>query len=234
MGGILLAWAEGPRTGQGHSSRMRALAEALRDVGYTGRLECAVGMDDAPPLGDPASFDHVIVDVPDRLRAARGSGCVWVSEVGDVTLPDGRALVGLSYALLRRGFRERRPVTLRPARARLRLWVHHAILATPTAPTQTLVRLTNHPHPWEVAVTCDGALTYPSVMALEAACLGLFLTLMPARNAGEVALRLRLEDAARAPGIFHAVDGRGAERVARAILGRPPIIDPERHPPLAV
>lgn len=218
MGGILLAWAQGPTVGQGHSARMRALAEGLRDVGWDGTIDCAIGVDDPPPLGDPASFDHVIVDVPERFAAARVSGCVWVSEVGDVTLPDGRQLVGLDYALVRRGFRERRPMLPRPGPA-YRVWLHHAAEGIPTNPKQQIIRLTEHPRPWEMAATCDAAVTFPSVMALEAACLGLYLALLPPRNRGESALHHRLEDAARSPGIFHAVDGRGAERVARAILG---------------
>jgi hypothetical protein len=212
---VMIVAARGGGVGEGHWHRATALAEALRSGG------AAVTLLDGGTRFDPAMLppraDLCVADVPDAIAAAAAlsPGWVRVEESGDVALPDGTRLEGLRYALLRPGFRRLRPQD--PVPWNRRVLLHHAARGMPADADVELVQLTDHPRPWEIAATCSRTVSYPSMTALEGACLGHALTLLPPRNAGERTVATRLVDAARRPGTFAAVDGLGAWRVAGAL-----------------
>ena len=111
MARIGLVLMNNPSYCQGHMYRMRALCESLEDLGHscTYLLPSEEDKDIGPTSEPPPGYDHLVVDVPDARQPRGWANATRVAEDGTVTLQSRETLVGLSYAILRRGFRETRP-----------------------------------------------------------------------------------------------------------------------------
>lgn len=200
--------------GQGHTYRATALLNAVqsKDVRCIA-VGVVQGSDSDKILNASAAPVPTVWDVPDDWTVP--SGCIRITEVGDVVFPNGERLEGLEYTCLRPQFREAR---LEAPRALVtpiqRVAVHHAAPAVAVPGGVEVARLANET-PWLTMLTADQVITYPSMTALEALCLGVPVHLLPPRTPGEEELDRRIR---ATPDPFGVIDGLGARRIADAIL----------------